>query len=150
MNFSRRHFIGTVSAALGASAFVALAKPKTIVLQSAWATHNIGDIGHTPGTLRVIEQHLPDVKVVLWAMQLDERVTAMLRARFPKVEIVRGSLVKESPDNEPLLAGFSEYKHVGPAPLCGVPARMRENPPPFSSNVMSHWPSTEFAAIDGR
>jgi hypothetical protein len=26
---------------------------------------NIGDIGHTPGTLRVIEQHLPEVKSVL-------------------------------------------------------------------------------------
>lgn len=92
MKLTRRNFITTISAALAAPAFAATGKPKTIVLQSAWAVHNIGDIGHTPGTLRVLEQHLPDVKVTLWAMKLDERVTAMLRTRFPKVEIVQGSL----------------------------------------------------------
>nr|MDQ3625182.1 polysaccharide pyruvyl transferase family protein [Verrucomicrobiota bacterium] len=63
-------------------------------------------IGHTPGTLRVLEQHLPEVKVVLWAMNLDERVTAMLRARFPKLEIVQGSLVKDSAGNEKLHAAI--------------------------------------------
>src|SRR6185295_9915646 len=89
---NRRQFIGSVTAALGATAIGADAKPKTIVLQSAWDTVNIGDIGHTPGTLRVIEQHLPHVRIVLWAMKVDERVTAMLRARFPKVEILQGSL----------------------------------------------------------
>jgi polysaccharide pyruvyl transferase WcaK-like protein len=98
----RRHFVGSLIAVLGTSAFAAPTKPKTIVLQSAWATHNIGDIGHTPGTLRVLEQHLPEVKVVLWAMSLDERVTAMLRARFPKVEIVQGSLIGKDERDEKL------------------------------------------------
>jgi hypothetical protein len=91
---TRRHFISAITAALGGSVFAADGKPKTIVLQSAWDTVNIGDIGHTPGTLRVIEQHLPEVKVVLWAMKLDDRVTAMLKARFPKVEILQGNLDK--------------------------------------------------------
>jgi hypothetical protein len=58
----RRHFISAITAALGGSVFAADGKPKTIVLQSAWDTVNIGDIGHTPGTLRVIEEHLPEVK----------------------------------------------------------------------------------------
>ncbi|HPA16755.1 MAG TPA: polysaccharide pyruvyl transferase family protein [Verrucomicrobiae bacterium] len=89
---SRRDFIAFISAVLGVGAHAASGKPKTILLQSAWDTVNIGDIGHTPGTLRVIEQHLPDVRVVVWAMKLDDRVTAMLRARFPKVEILQGSL----------------------------------------------------------
>jgi len=102
MSLTRRHFIGTVSAALGATAFAASAKPKTILLQSAWDTVNIGDIGHTPGTLRIIEQHLPDVRVVLWAAKLDERVTAMLRARFPKVEILQGSLTGKTERDEKL------------------------------------------------
>ena len=102
MSFSRRHFIGTVAAAFGASAFAASAKPKTILLQSAWDTVNIGDIGHTPGTLRIIEQHLPDARVVLWAAKLDERVTAMLRARFPKVEILQGSLAGKGERDERL------------------------------------------------
>ena len=92
---TRRHFIASITAALGGSVFAADGKPKTIVLQSAWATHNIGDIGHTPGTLRVIEEHLPEVKIVLWAMKLDERVTAMLKTRFPKVTILQGSPLKD-------------------------------------------------------
>jgi polysaccharide pyruvyl transferase WcaK-like protein len=106
MNCSRRHFIGTVSAALGATAFAAAGKPRTILLQSAWDTVNIGDIGHTPGTLRIIGQHLPDVQVILWAMKLDERVTAMLRARFPKVEILQGSLTGTGEHDEILRAAI--------------------------------------------
>lgn len=92
---TRRHFIASITAALGGSVFAADGKARTIVLQSAWATHNIGDIGHTPGTLRVIEEHLPEVKIVLWAMKLDERVTAMLKTRFPKVTILQGSPLKD-------------------------------------------------------
>lgn len=72
------------------------------MLQSAWDTVNIGDIGHTPGTLRVIEQHLPEVKIVLWAMKLDDRVTAMLKARFPKVEILQGNLFKDGENDRKL------------------------------------------------
>lgn len=99
---TRRHFISAITAALGGSVFAADGKPKTIVLQSAWDTVNIGDIGHTPGTLRVIEQHLPEVKVVLWAMKLDDRVTAMLKARFPKVEILQGNLFKDGENDRKL------------------------------------------------
>ena len=92
---TRRHFISAITAALGGSVLAADGKPKTIVLQSAWDTVNIGDIGHTPGTLRVIEKHLPELRVVLWAMKLDERVTTMLQTRFPKVEILQGNLFKD-------------------------------------------------------
>jgi polysaccharide pyruvyl transferase WcaK-like protein len=103
---NRRTFLRQTGAALAAAAVSSRAfaetRPKTILLQSAWATHNIGDIGHTPGTLRVLEQHLPEVRVVLWAMNLDERVTAMLRARFPKVEIVQGSLAGKEERDEKL------------------------------------------------
>ena len=99
---TRRQFIATVTAALGASACAAPAKPKTILLQSAWDTVNIGDIGHTPGTLRIIERHLPDVRVIVWAMKLDERVTAMLRRRFPKVEFLQGSLTGKGERDERL------------------------------------------------
>ncbi|HWA99465.1 MAG TPA: polysaccharide pyruvyl transferase family protein [Pirellulales bacterium] len=103
---NRRTFLQQAGAALATVAACSRAeagtKNKTIVLQSAWATHNIGDIGHTPGTLRVLEQHLPDVRVVLWAMKLDERVTAMLHARFPQVEIIQGSLTGKSDSDEKL------------------------------------------------
>ena len=99
---TRRHFISAITTALGGSLFAADGKPKTLLLQSAWDTVNIGDIGHTPGTLRVIEQHLPQVNVVLWAMKLDERVTAMLNKRFPKVVIVQGSLTGKTEKDEAL------------------------------------------------
>jgi polysaccharide pyruvyl transferase WcaK-like protein len=99
---TRRQFIAALTAALGASASAAPAKPKTLLLQSAWDTVNIGDIGHTPGTLRIIERHLPDVRVVVWAMKVDERVTAMLRRRFPKVEFLQGSLTGKSERDEKL------------------------------------------------
>ncbi len=99
---TRRHFIASITAALGGSVFAANGKPKIILLQSAWDTVNIGDIGHTPGTLRVIEEHLPEVRVVLWAMKLDERVTAMLKARFPKVDILQGSLTGKGEKDEAL------------------------------------------------
>jgi polysaccharide pyruvyl transferase WcaK-like protein len=102
MTLTRRHFISTLTAALGGSALAASGKPKTILLQSAWDTVNIGDIGHTPGTLRVIEQHLPEVKVIVWAMKLDERVTNMLKTRFPKVEFLQGSLTGKTESDERL------------------------------------------------
>jgi polysaccharide pyruvyl transferase WcaK-like protein len=89
---SRRHLLSTITAALGGTAFAASGKPKTLVLQSAWDTINIGHIGHTPGTLRVLEQHLPEVKVIVWAMKVDERILAMLQARFPKVQFLQGKL----------------------------------------------------------
>ncbi len=104
---TRRHFIASVTAALGGSVLAADGKPKTILLQSAWDTVNIGDIGHTPGTLRVIEEHLPEVKLMVWAMKLDERVTVMLKKRFPKVEILQGSLAGKGEKDEALRQAIS-------------------------------------------
>jgi polysaccharide pyruvyl transferase WcaK-like protein len=93
---SRRTFLKTSGVAIGASALPVLAQaakaPKTVLLQCAWATKNIGDIGHTPGTLRFLEQYLPEAKVILWAASTNAQVDAMLKRRFPKVEIVKGSL----------------------------------------------------------
>lgn len=104
---TRRHFIASITAALGGTVFAADGRPKTILLQSAWDTVNIGDIGHTPGTLRVIEEHLPEVKVMVWAMKLDERVTVMLKKRFPKVEILQGSLAGKGEKDEALRQAIS-------------------------------------------
>jgi len=93
---SRRTFLQSTSSALGACAIAAPASAagpqKTVLLQCGWALKNIGDIGHTPGTLRFLEQYLPEAKLVLWAASTNEQVDAMLKKRFPKVEIVKGSL----------------------------------------------------------
>jgi polysaccharide pyruvyl transferase WcaK-like protein len=64
-----------------------------ILLRSSWQVVNIGDIAHTPGVLPLIEKHLPDADVVLWASgELSEPVAAMERKRFPKLKIVKGAL----------------------------------------------------------
>ncbi|MCX7824042.1 MAG: polysaccharide pyruvyl transferase family protein [Verrucomicrobiae bacterium] len=103
MTTSRRRFVTTLAAGIGSCALAASAKPKTLLLQSAWDTVNIGDIGHTPGTLRIFERHLPQVRVIVWAMKLDERVTAMLRRRFPRAQLLQGSLKGNSDRDEKLL-----------------------------------------------
>lgn len=95
---SRRSFLKTSGLALGAATLPsaaiaqASASQKTVLLHSAWAVKNIGDIGHTPGTLAAIEKHFPEVKVILWAANTNKEVDAMLAKRFPKVEVVKGSL----------------------------------------------------------
>lgn len=103
---TRRSFIAAVTAALGGSVYAADGKPKTILLQSAWDTVNIGDIGHTPGTLHILEQHLPQVQVIVWAMKLDERVTAMLKRRFPKAEFLQGNILGEKDADKALRAAI--------------------------------------------
>lgn len=103
----RRCFIAVASAALGPVVLRAATDRKSVVLQSAWDTVNIGDIGHTPGTLRILEEHLPHVDVVLWASKLDERVTAMLRRRFPKVTVLQGSLTGKGESDERLQKAIS-------------------------------------------
>ncbi len=96
---SRRTFLQSTCLALGSAAIPASAKAlapqKTVLLQCAWATKNIGDIGHTPGTLRFLGQYLPEAKVILWAANTNPQVDAMLNKRFPQVEIVKGSLTQK-------------------------------------------------------
>lgn len=93
---TRRTFLKTAGLVVGTGAVSALAevvKPgKTVLLQCGWALKNIGDIGHTPGTLRFLEQYFPEAKVILWAVQTNQQVDSMLMKRFPKLEIVKGSL----------------------------------------------------------
>jgi len=49
---------------------------------------NIGDIGHTPGVLSLLEKHLPQARVTLWPMHVGSGVEKMRRRRFPKLHII--------------------------------------------------------------
>ena len=100
------------------------ARPPRIVLRSSWQTVNIGDIGHTPGTLRLLEEHLPDAQVTLWAMKLDERVTAMLQARFPRVRILQGKLDGQTERDEALRRAISENGGVRRTMRNGIPVML--------------------------
>lgn len=54
---------------------------------------NIGDIAHTPGVLALVEKHVPEAEVILWASaDLSPEVAAMEHGRFPNLKIVKGSI----------------------------------------------------------
>ena len=64
----RRHFLSQTSAALGLSSLSAEVsavgkRAPRIVLRSSWQTVNIGDIGHTPGVLALLEKHIPEAEI---------------------------------------------------------------------------------------
>ena len=99
----RRQFVQSV-AGFGIAATVrspfANAKPThayvrapRILLRSSWQVVNIGDVAHTPGVLALIEKHIPDAEVILWASNdLSDEVAEMEHRRFPKLKIVKGSI----------------------------------------------------------
>lgn len=68
----------------------------TLLLITGWATTNIGDIGHTPGTLRYLEEHFPEARVYCWLQAFNSEILTMLRRRFPDVELVEGGNLDES------------------------------------------------------
>lgn len=151
---NRRSFLQRTGASLAAGAapmLVARAsgpagpKPKTILLYSGWQTINIGDIGHTPGTLRIIEQHLPDAQVILWAASVDERVEALLRGRFPKVEIVRGNLAKNDAGGKAVRAAFDRadlcIRNSGMGTDVGFMAHCKQIGKPYGLYGQSYFPA---------
>lgn len=58
-----------------------------VLLVSGWQNVNIGDVAHTPGTVRAL-QELAGCEVVLWPRRLGDRERAMLRGRFPGLRIL--------------------------------------------------------------
>lgn len=96
MPITRRHFLlGSAGAATLPAAILAQNKTRAprILLRSSWQVVNIGDIAHTPGVLALLEKYLPDAEVRLWASSdLSAEVIAMEHRRFPKLQIVKGSL----------------------------------------------------------
>ncbi|RRA98131.1 polysaccharide pyruvyl transferase family protein [Larkinella rosea] len=95
---TRRQFLKQTPALIGLlDAIPALAQSvadrpadkKSIILRSSWQTVNIGDIGHTPGVLTLLEKYLPGVEVRLWPSSLDNGVEPLMRRRFPNVPIIR-------------------------------------------------------------
>jgi hypothetical protein len=96
---SRRDFLRAAATAsfIGAAAhplaaWAAANRPKRVMLRSGWQFVNIGDIGHTPGGLHLLEQYLPDAEVTLWIAHTTDAIDAMLGTRFPKVKIVKGTI----------------------------------------------------------
>ena len=86
----RRRFLATLGAASCAPfVFAANDRPRRILLRSSWQTVNIGDIGHSPGVIRLLGDHLPDAEITLWPANIGDGVEEMLRHNFPKLRIAK-------------------------------------------------------------
>jgi hypothetical protein len=92
---SRRDFLRETTTFLGAMPFFPLmasemlSKSKSVILRSSWQVENIGDIGHTPGVLALLEKYLPGVEVRLWPSNVGSGVEEMLIRRFPQLTILK-------------------------------------------------------------
>ncbi len=75
-----------------------------ILLREALQFENIGDSGRVPGTLRLLQQHLPDAEVTLWPWHLHERERLLLQRTFPKLRIVAGEVDEKGHASSPGLA----------------------------------------------
>jgi len=71
----------------------------SILLFFSWGHNNIGDIGITPGTLRLIERHIPEAEVTLVALSKADDTRAYLKTRFPRCKVIPTPFnKKEMPD----------------------------------------------------
>jgi hypothetical protein len=106
---SRRQFLKSAAFAAAAAATAAEPGKRGLLVRSGWDTVNIGDIGHTPGVLRVFEKHLPGVPITVWLGRTNERIDQMLRRRFPNVKFVQGTVdAQAGPKEPPLKEAFDQ------------------------------------------
>lgn len=103
---NRRRFLSRTAAALPAvvAARGGAADAPCILLRSSWQSVNIGDIGHTPGALRLLEKHFPEARVTLWPGRLGHGSRELLEAGFPRLTIAEGSVDDAGEPTTPELA----------------------------------------------
>jgi hypothetical protein len=108
---NRRRFLAQSAAALAGtglapSIFAAAAKagrPPRILLRSSWQSVNIGDIGHTPGALSLLEKYFPEAEITLWPGQLGHGSRSLLTKGYPRLKIAEGSIGKDNKPATPAL-----------------------------------------------
>ena len=81
----------------------------TILIVSGWQDVNIGDIGHTPGLLHILETFIPKASILLWKRSHGEDVEKLLNKNFSKVKIIYGSVNKDQDvENPEIIAAFKK------------------------------------------
>ncbi|MBC8125942.1 MAG: polysaccharide pyruvyl transferase family protein [Gloeobacteraceae cyanobacterium ES-bin-144] len=110
---NRRAFLhGTAAIALGtalSSAATTGKRPRRILLRSSWQTVNIGDIAHTPGVIRLLQEYLPEAEITLWPVNIGYGVEEMLRKNFPKLRIAQGDdYTTGTPETPEVRAAFED------------------------------------------
>lgn len=102
---SRRRFAAVVAALSSiVPARAQSGRPPRILLRSSWQSVNIGDIGHTPGALAILEKHFPEAEITLWPGRLGHGSRELLTKGYPKLTIAEGSLDAEGKPTTPALA----------------------------------------------
>ncbi len=63
-----------------------------ILLRSSWQMANIGDMAHAPGSIRLLRETDPDLRITLWARRISDDEGELLQSWFPGLDIVLGDL----------------------------------------------------------
>ena len=148
----RRQFLqATILSILGASARAAGRRPPRILLRSSWQIANIGDVAHTPGVLAILEKHIPEAEVVLWASgDLSPEVAAMEQRRFRRLKIVKGTIGADGKASNAELAdavGRADFLLHGSGPSLvaakDVAAFVKHTGKPFGVYGITHGPFSD-------
>ena len=84
-------------------------RPPRILLRSSWQSVNIGDIGHTPGALSLLEKYFPQAEVTLWPNELGHGSRELLTKGYPRLKIVESGLGSDGkPATAPLATAWEE------------------------------------------
>ena len=114
---NRRHFLTRTAAVAAASTllrpgiFAAAAKtgrPPRILLRSSWQSVNIGDIGHTPGALSLLEKHFPEAEITLWPGELGHGARELLVKGYPRLKFAEGSVKNDKPTTPALTNAWED------------------------------------------
>jgi hypothetical protein len=103
-SIDRRRFGWCAAGLLGLRTAAASGRPARVLLRSSWQSVNIGDIGHTPGTLELLGRHFGEAEITLWPGRLEHGSRELLVRAFPKLKIAEGSLDSRNEPNTPALA----------------------------------------------
>jgi hypothetical protein len=93
---NRRHFLASALAASLSSVAAREGRAPRLVLRSSWQTVNIGDIAHTPGVLRLLEEHLPEARCGCGRASIGNGVDALLRRAFPSCASLKSRRLRSS------------------------------------------------------
>jgi len=102
---NRRRFLSrTAALATLVSARAQSGRPPRVLLRSSWQSVNIGDIGHTPGALSLLEKHFPDAEITLWPGRLGHGSRELLTKAYPQLKIAEGTVDQDNRPSTPELA----------------------------------------------
>jgi hypothetical protein len=97
---SRRDFFAWSAAGFSTAR---AARPPRILLRSSWQSVNIGDVGHTPGALSLLEKYFPEAEVTLWPGKLELGSRELLTKGYPRLKIAEGGVGKNGKLTTPAL-----------------------------------------------